>query len=82
MHKHKGEGQLESVSSLLLLELYASNADTQLLQESSFMQGQEERGWGVQLGAASLGLSLGLSLPTPRFLCANNLLARLAPLTV
>ena len=42
VHKHQGEEQFEGVSLLLLLELHASTSDTQLLQESSLMQGQGE----------------------------------------
>ena len=70
---HEQEGEEQPVAASLFLELLASSTGIQLLQDSPFMHRHEECGWGVQLEAASLGLSL---LPAPRFLLpANSLLA-------
>ena len=72
---HEQEEEEQPAAASLFLELLASSTGIQLLQDSPFMHRHEECGWGVQLEAASLGLSL-LPAPPPRFLFpANSLLA-------
>ena len=61
---HEQEGEEQPAAASLFLELLASSTGIQLLQDSPFMHRHEECGWGVQLEAASLGLSFHTSTTT------------------